>query len=88
MQHFAVQVYVDASNKYALSGGIKLKKESSWFLSASGACGGGPTSTNQVRVRPLHWLASAPRVAQCMLLLRVAWCASLHMRTRPDPAVV
>jgi hypothetical protein len=75
-QHFAVQVYIDASKK-ALSGGIKLKAESSWFLSASGACGGGPASVNQVRVRPSHWLASAPHVARCMLHVAVACCV-LH----------
>jgi len=41
------KVSVNASTS-SLFGGIKLKAESSWFLSAPGACGGGPTSTNQL----------------------------------------
>ena len=90
VEHFAVQVSVNASTS-SLFGGIKLKAESSWFLSAPGACGGGPTSTNQVRVRPSHMLASAPHVARCMLLLRVACCmvcVAAHAHTaRPGGSV-
>lgn len=41
------KVYFDVS-KWGFSGGLKLKRESSWFLSAAGVCGGGPTSTSQL----------------------------------------